>query len=95
LNGNLAALSALQADLAARLSALGYKPDFEKFEPHLTLARSKRPRGDASLVRCAAAMSDESFGEFDVKEVVLFHSLSGPDGMHYQAVARHPLCRRP
>jgi 2'-5' RNA ligase len=91
LSGDLPALSALQADLAAELSALGYKPDFEQFEPHLTLARAKHPRGDEGLARCAAAMSDASFGELRVSEVVLFHSLSGPDGMQYQAVARYPL----
>lgn len=91
LSGDLTALAALHTDLAAQLSALGYKPDFEKFEPHLTLARAKHPRGDAALARCAAAMSDEAFGEMPVTEVVLFHSLSGPDGMQYQAVARYPL----
>ena len=91
LSGDLTALGALQADLAGQLSALGYKPDFEVFEPHLTLARSKHPRGDAALARCAAAMRDTSFGDLPVREVVLFHSLSGPDGMQYQAVARHPL----
>ncbi|MHB8875085.1 MAG: RNA 2',3'-cyclic phosphodiesterase [Myxococcaceae bacterium] len=93
LSGDLSALAALQKDVAGELSALGHPPDFERFEAHVTLARSKHPRGDASLARCASALSEAAFGGQEVLEVVLFSSSTGRDGMYHQAIARQRLSR--
>ena len=91
LSGDLEALAALQGELAAELAKLGHAPDFEHFEPHITLARSRNLRGDPSLTRCADTLRDSSFGEVRVGEVSLFSSMNEPEGMRYSALARHPL----
>ncbi len=95
LGGDVAALGALQADVAGELAALGYRPDFEKFEPHVTLARAKHPRGDPSLARCVAALGDAGFPEQAVDEVVLFSSETDRDGMRYRAMGRWRLGAAP
>ena len=91
--GELGALAALQADVAAGLAELGHRPDFEQFEPHVTLARSKNPRGDPELTRCADALRGAAFGQVRVGEVALFSSHTDAEGMRYAAIARCELRR--
>jgi 2'-5' RNA ligase len=91
LGGELDALGALQRSIAAEILPLGLAPDHEVFEPHITLARCKNPRGDASLGRCADALRSADFGELAVHEVALFTSQTDREGMRYTALARHPL----
>jgi len=91
LTGDNASLHRLHADLEGRLRTLGFSPEFEVFEPHITLARARNPRGDADLEKCAALAPDADFGAWPVGAVGLFVSQNGPDGMRYTALARHPL----
>ena len=74
LEGALDAARALQADLQV---ALAVKDEHDGWSPHLTLARAKRPRGDAALVDVAKALEGERFEAFPVEEVVLFESRGG------------------
>jgi 2'-5' RNA ligase len=91
LGGDLGALGALQRAVAAELLPLGLTPDHEVFEPHVTLARARNPRGDASLGRCADALRAADFGELAVREVALFASQTDREGMRYTALVHHPL----
>lgn len=81
----------LQADLTEKLRAFELAPDFAKFEPHLTLARSRHPQGDVSLARCAQALQGVAVGTLEVTEVALFSSHTDLRGMHYSTEAKHPL----
>ncbi|MFP2930804.1 2'-5' RNA ligase family protein, partial [Pyxidicoccus sp. 3LG] len=83
------ALKALQADAASALQPLGFEPEHREYTAHLTLARSKDPRGDPALARCAHALSESDFGEGRVDRLVLFESKGG----HYLPRLEVPLTR--
>lgn len=74
LDGDLAAARALQAGLQ---TALEVADEHGGWVPHLTLARSRHPRGDPALVDAAKALRGERFEPFTVDEVVLFESRGG------------------
>lgn len=91
INGDLQALGALQNELARRLEPLGYTPEYRSFVPHLTLARSAAPRGDATLCECAKEIANISFGMTTIREVVLYQSETTPTGTVYTPLLRAPL----
>jgi 2'-5' RNA ligase len=86
-------LSSLQAELAERLSGLGYPGEDpgRGFHPHLTLARAKLPRGDPELVRCVEVLRHTDLGMLDVQRLSLFSSVTGPGGAHHHCLSQHAL----
>jgi RNA 2',3'-cyclic 3'-phosphodiesterase len=90
-SGEVQVLETLQGDLVRELAPLGVAPDHEQFQPHITLARAKNPRGDPALARCADALRTEDHGELEVREVTLFESHTGRAGMRYQPLITHTL----
>lgn len=82
--GNTAALGALQADVAEGLRPLGFEPEQREYVAHLTLARAKQPRGDRELAGCVSALQDARWGEARVDGLVLFESLGGRYHPHAQ-----------
>ncbi|MHB8874093.1 MAG: RNA 2',3'-cyclic phosphodiesterase [Myxococcaceae bacterium] len=93
LSGDLDELAQIQADLAAALVPLGYTPELRDFQPHLTFARARNPRGDAALADCAQALQSTRLGEVTVRELVLFQSQLSPKGARYTALLRAALSR--
>ncbi|MCY1031937.1 RNA 2',3'-cyclic phosphodiesterase [Corallococcus sp. BB11-1] len=87
--GDIAALKALQADVARALEPLGFTSEHPEYTAHLTLARAKRPRGDPALGACARALAEASWGEGRVDRLVLFESAGG----HYASRWEVPLGR--
>jgi 2'-5' RNA ligase len=75
--GETDALKALQADTSAVLEPLGFQPEHREYTAHLTLARSKDPRGDPALARCVQALEGSDLGEGRVDRLVLFESKGG------------------
>lgn len=75
--GQTDALEALYVDTAAVLEPLGFHPEHREYTAHLTLARSKDPRGDPALARCVQALADSDLGEGRVDRLVLFESKGG------------------
>jgi 2'-5' RNA ligase len=75
--GNTAALEALQAEVAAVLEPLGFPRDKRLYTAHLTLARSKDPRGDAAFPECQRALQGAHWGEARVEHLILFESKAG------------------
>jgi len=91
LAGELAALGAVVTDLGARLAPLGFPPEERGFSPHLTLGRSRDPRGAAGF---AAALTTAAAAEpipWRVADLVLFESHLSPKGPRYEALLRAPL----
>lgn len=81
-------LRALQAELSAAMVALGFTAEDREFHPHVTLARLR----DARSVREYVDMyRRHDFGEFTMRELVLFRSHSGIPYPRYEALARFPL----
>ena len=90
-SGALESLGILQRALVREIATLEVAPDHEIFSPHITLARARSPRGDASLGRTAEALRSTDFGELAVTEISLLASHSDQDGMSYSALVKHAL----
>jgi 2'-5' RNA ligase len=90
IDGDIAALAAVQADLAAALQRLGLPAEDRAFHPHVTLARARDPRGDAGLAACAQALADSRLGSQTVSGVTLFESRFGPAGARHLSLIRAP-----
>jgi RNA 2',3'-cyclic 3'-phosphodiesterase len=73
-----AEVAALQARYAARIAALGYRPEERPYVPHLTLARVKSAPGGLQEI---AGGPDIAF-TFD--RVVLYESILRPRGPEYR-----------
>ena len=80
-------LCALAARVNAAFDSQGFAPELRAFRPHLTIARSKRPR---SLLRTI-----ESLGSLCVRsrvgEFVLVRSHLGSQGARYEVLERFAL----
>jgi 2'-5' RNA ligase len=91
--GDVAPLTALVADLGRRLGGLGFPPEDRPFSAHLTLARSRDPRGLAGLAAALAHCGDGPATRWPVDEVTLVRSHLSPLGPRYEALARIHLGR--
>lgn len=76
-------LRALQHSVATLVKGLGIALEERPFSPHLTLARSKLPRGDRELTGCAEALAEVRCGPVTVERLILFQSQLGPGGSRY------------
>jgi 2'-5' RNA ligase len=75
--GHTAALEALQAEVATALEPLGFPREKRMYTAHLTLARSKEPKGDPAFLECHRALAGQHWGEGRVEHLVLFESKAG------------------
>ncbi len=91
IGGDLEGLTALVAELGRRLSPLGFPPEARAFSAHLTLGRSRDPRGLPGLAAALAHVADTGSPRWRATDVVLFQSRLSPAGPIYQALARAPL----
>jgi 2'-5' RNA ligase len=86
------ALTAIYAELAARLGRLGFTPEKRPYSPHLTIARVKDiHRGDGVPVRGAIAAVPDDIGSCTIRSITLFRSRTSPKGSQYEALMRVPL----
>lgn len=95
IGGQVAALSAVQADLQQALRPLGFEPEERRFHAHLTLARSRDPRGDPGLAGCVEPLTKVAVGEARVAQLVLFQSQLTPAGPRYTPLFSAPLSQAP
>ena len=86
-------LRRLSVGVRAAAGRAGVAPDGARFRPHLTLARTRRPR---DVVRWARLLDTWSSRAWTVEEVVLVQSFlgEGPRGRpRYETRSTHPLGR--
>ncbi len=92
--GDVAVLKAVQQDVEQLCAGLGWPAEERRFDPHITLART-RDRGALRSTRELEALleryRDHYFGEFEVSEVVLYRSELGSGGSLYTPLLRQPL----
>jgi 2'-5' RNA ligase len=84
----------LRKSIAKALAAVGYRPDDDRFTPHVTLGRIKADRRTplpAGLSQTLSPYHDWSGGEFTVHTVVTFASTLTSNGPVYAPLARAPL----
>ena len=94
LEGDVAPLAALAADLGARLAKLGLPPEERPFSPHLTLGRARDGRGAPGLAGALARAAQAEATPWRAAELVLFESHLSPRGPRYEPIARVPLAAR-
>jgi 2'-5' RNA ligase len=90
---DLPRLNALQAELGSALRTAGLTVEGERFHPHLTLGRVRRPlKGpERTLLREWLARWDATFGEVPVDQVRLMRSQLGGGPPRYTTLATFDL----
>jgi 2'-5' RNA ligase len=89
-----APLLELKRAVVRELSSVGYRPDQERFTPHVTLGRirsDRRPSSSRDVTGNLKPYLEWSGGTFQVSEVVTFASTLTRDGPAYAALARGSL----
>jgi len=81
----------LAQEIDARMERLGFEKEKRAFRPHITLARARDTRIDASLVRAAQKYETHHFGSFAVNRFHLFRSTLKPTGAIYNKITEYPL----
>jgi 2'-5' RNA ligase len=80
------ALAMLQANLGERLAEVGYRAGFDRYRPHVTLARKLRSLpGGLTLPDGALPVA------WPVDAFVLIESVDTPAGVDYRVLERYPL----
>jgi len=92
LTGETDSLISLHAKLEEAFEEFGLKKDPRELRLHLTLGRAKTPFKDReALTAIVEKMAEKEFGEFDIKELVLYKSDLTREGPIYTALKRFPL----
>jgi 2'-5' RNA ligase len=89
LDGDLAALERLAADVDAAMSELGFTKEERAFRAHVTIGRVKEGKG--SLTEIIAKYADRDCGTSTIRELVVYESKVRAQGAEYLARARVPL----
>jgi 2'-5' RNA ligase len=90
-SGQTGLLSDLQRSLDERLAALGFPREERPFRGHLTIGRFSESVEHALMAEVVNSFDARTFGEFAVKELVLFQSDLQPKGPVYTDLARAQL----
>jgi 2'-5' RNA ligase len=88
LSGGTGRLSDLQRSVEERLAALGFPREDRPFHAHLTIGRCSEAVASDLMAEALNSFAAKGFGEFDVREIVLFQSTLEPAGPVYTALAR-------
>ncbi len=84
-------MEGLAQQIDIRMERLGFEKEKRVFRPHLTLARARDMRIDASLVAAAEKYEQQEFGTFTVDRFNLFQSTLKPTGAVYTKVNEYLL----
>lgn len=84
-----AELSALATEVQSRLEPLGFVPEAREYQPHVTLARVKRP--GSALAPILRSFEASRGCQSRVREIVLYHSVLEQSGSVYHPLRRIPL----
>ena len=76
-------LNALQRELDAELSRLGFTKEQRPFSPHLTLGRVKFTAGLGQILDRLDGLRDRSFGTMSADRVTFYQSILKPTGAEY------------
>jgi len=86
---NLKPLVDLQQSIVRSLARAGYRPDDQRFHPHVTLGRIKSARpGENDLTELVERFRGWAGGSFSVAEITTFASTLGPGGPAYAPLGR-------
>jgi 2'-5' RNA ligase len=74
-------MSDLQGELSEALEALGFSPDEREFNPHLTIARTRKSRTGKDLI---SPWVRTDFGDVEVGSICLYESVLHGPRPHYE-----------
>jgi 2'-5' RNA ligase len=86
-------LEALQQRVTAATGLCGFIPETRPYHPHITLARSKSKGLTALRALKGKIHREPRFSGFVAEEFVLYESVPGAKGSHYQIRERFSLTR--
>lgn len=92
--GEMSRLAELRQAVVKAVTRAGYRPDDQRFTPHVTLGRlrgDRRGPPPPDLTDIVAAHQAWAGGTFKAGEVVTYASTLGPHGPAYAPLARGPL----
>jgi RNA 2',3'-cyclic 3'-phosphodiesterase len=79
----------LQQSVVRALSRAGYRPDDQRFHPHVTLGRIKSNRaGGPDVTEVVERFRGWAGGSFTITEITTFGSTLGPQGPVYEPLSR-------
>jgi RNA 2',3'-cyclic 3'-phosphodiesterase len=84
-------LGVLQQCVTAATGLCGFVPETRPYHPHITLARSKSKGVKALRALKSKIHREPRFSGFVADEFVLYESVPGAKGSHYEARERFPL----
>jgi len=82
------ALQRLVEALEQWLETIGVPREDRPFKPHLTIGRTKGPKGGDRLAKAIAEIANRPFGEMLAEEIVLLQSTLSPEGPTYTPLQR-------
>jgi 2'-5' RNA ligase len=88
----LGKLSDLQRRLENECAAAGFPKEDRAYQPHLTIARIRKPEGSRRLAEAHLGMQFKSM-PVTVKELIVFRSELSSKGSKYNVISRHQLSR--
>jgi 2'-5' RNA ligase len=88
LGGDVDRLTALAASIGHALAPLGFPPEERAFSPHVTLGRSREPRGAPRLAAAIAGTAAAAGPSWTIGDVHLVQSHLSPRGSRYETIAR-------
>ena len=93
LAGDIDRLKALQADVHAGVLQWEREPETRAYRPHLTLGRVRpiKPHELRKVSQALAAVTPESFGEWEVNGFTLMQSKLSSHGAQHSVLATFPL----
>ena len=83
-------LAALARDVEQWMSGLGFEKEKRAYHPHVTLGRVRDP-GGADCTDLLGSAGAQSFGNSQIREVILYESVTKSSGSEYTALFRVPL----
>lgn len=88
-------LTALQAEVEARLHRIGFPRERRPFSAHLTLGRVRSPRNLDRLAEAMARTPAQGLGRMAVTRIELMRSQLSPQGSIYTVLETFPLAQTP
>ncbi len=84
-------LPAVQKEIEAAASGLGFEPELREFHPHLTLGRVKSPGRMERLLQEMESLKSRDFGEMEVGRLTFYRSVLAPGGAEYSVLGEFNL----
>ena len=92
INDSMGQLVELQRKLDDECQREGFEREARTFNPHLTVARLRSPRGARALADKHKQIRFEP-ADIEVNRLVVFRSQLSPKGSRYSIISEHPLVR--